>query len=253
MPIQTYDRTFALEDIEISRAGDGRTVTAYAAVFGQDAEIRDGQGHYIERIDGRAFAKTIAERAPQPGRPGRVSVLYNHGYDTSGKPNMLGSVPIGTPLEIKADTKGLITVTRYNKSAMADAVLEAIRDGQITGQSFRGRVFQQRGDGKVGRLPVIVRTELGLTEYGPTHSPAYEGAGILAIRSTDDLAEMIRSILREEHDGTPAGAAETDHSTAEPVTDESHMRSGRTRARRNASLMRARELGVINGKAPQGN
>lgn len=238
--IETYARTFDLEDIEIQRGGDGRTVTAYAAVFGQDAEINDQHGHYIERIDPRAFVKTLREQKPE-----RIGVLYNHGNDASGRPNMLGSVPIGTPLEIKADGRGLLTITRYNRSELADAVLEAIKGGQIRGQSFRGRVYQsnrERGE----RLPIVTRTELGLKEYGPTHSPAYEGAGILAVRSASDLEDLVRTMIANmlptqragEHSSTPA---------QEPETDGSQSRPGRTQARRNAMLLRARKLGVIDG------
>lgn len=247
----TFDRTFPLDDIEIQRGGDGRTVTAYAAVFDQDAEIRDAHGHYVERISPDAFRKTLAERGPQAGKPGRIGVFYNHGYDLTGKPNAVASVPIGTPLEIKPDSRGLLTVTRYNRSELADHVLEAVRDGQIRGQSFRGRVYQQRTEGKRGRLPVIVRTELGLTEYGPTWSPAYEGAGFLAIRSQDDLLELVRSMIREET-GTDPMAAGTDPTperepgTAEPAA--SH--SNRNRARLLVLRAKAIELGVSDGEAP---
>lgn len=244
--IETYSRTFDLEDIEIQRGGDGRTVTAYAAVFGQDAEIQDQHGHYIERIDARAFAKTLKET-----RLDRIGVLYNHGFDASGRPNMVGSVPIGTPIEIKADGRGLLTVTRYNRSEMADAVLAAIADGQIKGQSFRGRVFQskrERGD----RLPMVTRTQLGLKEYGPTHSPAYVGAGILAVRSASDLEDMVRTMI-ENMTGTDTAAGHTSTPDRGPETGEpgGDAHSRRAKAQRNAMLLRARSLGVIsNGSTP---
>lgn len=243
--IETYARTFDLDDIEIQRGGDGRTVTAYAAVFGQDAEIRDQHGHYIERIDARAFTKTLQEQ-----RPERIGVLYNHGYDATGRPNMLGSVPIGTPLEIKADGKGLLTITRYNKSELADAVLEAIRDGQVRGQSFRGRIFKSSNLKHASGKRFILRTELGLKEYGPTHSPAYDGAGILAVRSASDLEEVLRTMIAKMLPTSMAGD-ESSTPIQEPGTDESPTHSGRTRARRNAMLLRARTLGVISADTAQ--
>jgi HK97 family phage prohead protease len=237
--IQTYDRTW---DVEITRSktGDGRTVTAYAAVFGQEAEISDQHGHYVEELDRASFNKTLTEY-----RPGKVKCFYNHGYDLTGKPNMLGAVPLGSPVEPpRVDGQGLLTVTRYNKSALADAVLEAIDNGDITGQSFRGRIFNSRTVERAGRLPKIYRTELGLAEYGPTHSPAYTGAGILAVRAGSELADLVRTILDQiQHpdgaagQGTPSGPPPT----VEPGTD-SH--SGRTRARQLALRMRAIELGV---------
>lgn len=245
MAIETYSRTFELDDIEIQRGGDGRTVTAYAAVFGQDAEIRDQHGHYIERIDARAFAKTLQET-----RPERIGVLYNHGFDASGRPNMVGSVPIGTPLEVKADGRGLLTITRYNKSDLADAVLAAIADGQIRGQSFRGRIYKSR-TAKTGGMKTIVRTELGLKEYGPTPTPAYEGAGILAVRSASELEDMVRTMVGNIIGTSTAADADSSTPDQEPETDESQKHSGRIHARRNAMLLRARTLGVISGQAPQ--
>jgi HK97 family phage prohead protease len=196
----TYLRTWALDDIQISRAHtDGRTVEAYAAIFGQPAEIRDQHGHYMEVIDRAAFNRQIGLGV------GHVQVYYNHGYTLHGTPSELGSVPIGTPLEIRADSRGLRTVTRYNNSQLADAALEAIRAGDIPGYSFRGRIYKSTPDRvpktRGGDLPTVTRTELGLTEYGPTPTPAYAGAGILAVRSlaaglaalaADERAELIR-------------------------------------------------------------
>lgn len=182
-----YARSWALEDIEILRAGDGgsdgRTVTAYAAVFDSPAEITDQHGHYMERIDRKAFRRQLGLGIQ------RVSVLYNHGLTAHGTPSSgLGSVPIGSPVDIQADSKGLRTVTRFNRGELADGVLEAIRNGDIRGYSFRGRIFKSNPDRvprvtRTGALPTITRTELGLTEYGPTFSPAYVDADIVAVRA----------------------------------------------------------------------
>lgn len=237
--IQTYDRTW---DVEITRAktGDGRTVTAYAAVFGQEAEISDQHGHYVEELDRGSFTKTLGEY-----RPGKVKCFYNHGYDLTGRPNMLGAVPLGSPLEApRVDGIGLITVTRYNKSALADAVLEAIDNGDITGQSFRGRIFNSREVTRAGQLTKVVRTELGLSEYGPTHSPAYTGAGILAVRSGSELEDLLRTLL-DQMTQHPTGAAGQGTPPGPPPTVEpGQTHSGRMKARAIALRMRAIELGV---------
>lgn len=183
MPDFTFERKFQLEGIEILRsARDGRTVEAYAAVFDAPSEISDQHGHYMEAIGRSAFDKAIA------GGIDRVGVYYHHGMTLHGTPSDLGAVPIGSPVEIRADERGLRTVTRYNKSQLADSVLEAIRNGDIRGYSFRGRIV--RSDprripkARPGRpLPTVTRLELGLTEYGPTPVPAYADAAILAVRS----------------------------------------------------------------------
>jgi len=250
MPTELIERMFEHDDFEIKRDRTGRTVTAYAADFGQEAEIRDQHGHYWEGINRAAFNRTLSHGI------NRVKVFYNHGYDLTGKPNGLLAVPFATPVEVKPDGRGLLTISRYNDGDLADAVLAAWEGGQITGQSFRGRVYQSRERGKRGNLPRIERMELGLKEYGPTHSPAYEGAGLVAIRSQEDLAELIRSMI-SDITGTPTGAApETEAITpagpdgAGDSSADGH--SSRTRARRNAMLLRAHDLGVINrGETPQ--
>src|SRR5258708_37506279 len=45
-----YVRSFPLQDIHVRSSGDGRTVEAYAAVFGVPAEVKDQSGHYMEDI-----------------------------------------------------------------------------------------------------------------------------------------------------------------------------------------------------------
>jgi HK97 family phage prohead protease len=182
-----YARSWALDGIEILRGtdgyGDGRTVEAYATPFDVPTEITDQQGHYNEVIDRSAFNRTLSHGID------RVQVFYNHGMTLHGTPSGdLSSVPIGSPIEIRPDGKGLRTVTRYNKSPMAEGVLEAIRNGDIRGYSFRGRIIQSTPSRvprakSGGQLPTIRRMELGLAEYGPTPNPAYRDASIEAIRS----------------------------------------------------------------------
>jgi HK97 family phage prohead protease len=209
-----YARSWALDDIQILRTADGysdgRTVEAYAAVFDTPAEITDQQGHYMEKIARTAFNRTLSHGIE------RVGVFYNHGLTAHGTPaSGPGSVPIGSPVEIRPDGKGLRTVTRLNRSETAEHVLEAIRNGDIKGYSFRGRIYRSSPNRvprtRSGSLPTVTRTELGLTEYGPTWIPAYPEAGILAVRSQLDqisgqLAELASALPSTplDPDGEPA-------------------------------------------------
>lgn len=191
-----FVRTFALDDIAIRSGGDGRTVEAYAAVFDTPAEIRDGHGHYMETISRTAFNRQIGLGI------GRVGVYYHHGMTLHGTPSDLGAVPIGHPVEIRADGHGLRTVTRYNTSPLADSVLEAIRNGDLRGYSFRGPIYKSTPSrvpkSRPGAdLPMVTRTELGLLEYGPTPTPAYEEAGIMAVRSAEDFLAFLDEEERE--------------------------------------------------------
>lgn len=205
-------RSFALEDLVVRSDGDGRTVEAYATVFGQPAEIRDFDGHYLEVIDRTAFNGAIKRGA-------KVGVLFNHGKDIYGNPSDRYSMPIGTPESITADARGLHTVTRISKTPLGDEVLELMRDGAIDGFSFSGRpIRSQRQPGKGTDLPTIVRTELSLREYGPAVFRAYDDARVLAVRAEDvadtishldpgQFTELVEVLRGRVLDACPADAA----------------------------------------------
>lgn len=224
-------RTFALDDITIRAGGDGRTVEAYASVFDTDATVFDFEGPgYIENIDRTAFDRTIAQRA------GQMQVVYNHGLDLYGNPSAEFAMPLGVPLEIRADTRGVFTVTRYSKTPLADQVLELIKDGVIRGQSWGGRWVRSdpRGPYRAGQR--VRRHEAAMREYGPTPFPVMESAEIVGVRSVTTLAEEVTALSPEERaelarliSGTPAldpadpGTASTDPPTnstdTTPVAD----------------------------------
>ena len=194
-----FTRSFPLEDIKIRSGGDGRMVEAYAAVFGQEVPISDGDGRYLERIDPTAFNKTLADKGT------RFSVLYNHGMTIYGTPSDAGSMPIGTPLEVRADSRGLLTVTRYNKTPLGDATLEAIESGSLRAQSFAGAFVRSdrakprggfRADAS-GALPLVTRMEINLREYGPTPFPAYSEAAIMGVRSLAETDTMLLTLILE--------------------------------------------------------
>lgn len=194
-----FYRAFPLEDIAIRAGGDGRTVEAYAAVFDVPQRIVDQQGEYQEVIAPTAFNKTLADKGL------RFGVFYNHGRTIWGTPSDVYSMPIGTPVEIRADQRGLLTVTRYNKTAVADQVLEGIRAGSITAQSFSGSFVRSdkkapRGGFRAaadGSLETVTRQEIAMREYGPTPFPAYEAAAIVGVRA-EELARTIANMDPDE-------------------------------------------------------
>jgi len=251
-----FARSFPLEDISIRADGSGRTVDAYAAVFETPQPIHDGDGDYIEVIDPAAFNRILPKLAPQSGRSNwRVGVFYNHGMTIHGTPSDQNSMPIGTALEVKADSRGLFTRTRYHKGQLADTILEAIREGALSGYSFSGRFDRSappkpRGGWGVdsrGSLPVVRRTESTLREYGPTPFPYYPDAAITAVRAdlvaaqVDQVTEALRSgaLL----DSLPDSGAPSDGDS--PAADSPVRRSGRSvkeeiDAQRAAFLLRYR-------------
>lgn len=221
-------RAVALDDIAIRNDGSGRTVVAYAAVFDVEAEIVDGQGHYLERNAPGAFDRTLDRIRPQGGRSAwRAMCVFNHGMTILGSPSPYGT--LGAPVEIRADDRGLLTTTRFNRTSHADEVLDMIRNGDIGGFSYRGRIYRSdkqmptRGwrPRKDGTLEVVTRTELGLVDYGPTPIPAFADAVVVGMRAGTP-------------EGDPPDATEPPDSHDPPQGHSSH--SGRLAAVRMAAI-----------------
>jgi len=229
--MSTFIRAFPLEDISIRSGGDGRTVEAYAAVFDRPVPIRDHQGEYSEQIARGAFRKTLSERGTD------FRVFYNHARTIHGESSDMFSLPIGTPVEVREDARGLVTVTRYNNTPLAEQVLESIRNGDIRGQSFSGRFvksnptpprygFRAADDGS---LTTVTRTEVDMLEYGPTPFPAYNEAAILGVRmammadllTAEQLHDLL-SITRERAEGSDHSATDAEPVSAEEPDPEGH-------------------------------
>lgn len=195
-------RDAPLLDIEISRAGDGRTVTAYAATFEHEyGPLHDDPsvGEYHEVIDRAGFNRWLSRNSPD-----RVQVIYHHGLDGFGAPLDAPPMPIGRPLELRADANGLVTVTRFARTDLADQVLQLIRDDAIRAYSFRGPVFRSAAPERRAGRTMVRRLELGLVEYGPTPYPANDSAKVLAVRSAahaptiDELLDRLDDEQRAE-------------------------------------------------------
>ena len=189
LPTRSCTRDLTLEDLTVRSDGSGRVVEAYAAAFrtadGREikAEIVDQEGHYREQLAPTSFDRTIHHKGLQFG------VLFNHGRTIDGSPNPAATMPIGVPEEVRADERGVFTRTRYLDNPLADQVLGAIKAGAIRAQSFSGRFTKSvrtwpEGRGR-GALPLIMRHEVDMREYGPAVFAAYSEAAILGTRSVD--------------------------------------------------------------------
>ena len=183
----TIERAVPLADLEVK----GRTVTAYAAAFDSPASVYDPQFNPARHLE--SVARSAFTRALNAGAGRKAKVLFNHGKTIDGTPSERYSMPIATPEEVRADGRGLLTVSRYANTPLADEVLELIRNESITGQSFRGAVYKYAERGGIVEL-----TECGLREYGPCPFPAYADAEIVSIRSAADLMEAVTGLTPEQ-------------------------------------------------------
>lgn len=196
---RTVDFTLTGDEERSADGGDaGRTLEGYAAVFDQDTEINSWEGHFSERITPGAFKKTLAERTPV--------MQFNHGHDPR-----FGQLPIGVYKEAREDDKGLFV--RGPLFEHAEPIREAIREGAVTGMSFKFGVVRETwtdkdgkeitskrelqdllwGDGRDingeqrGPLRRTIK-EVRLAEAGPVVNPAYSQTSV-AVRSAGELLD----------------------------------------------------------------
>jgi HK97 family phage prohead protease len=185
-------RSMPLLDLERS-GSDGRTVTAYASTFDDPYPVSDFDGQYDEIINRTAFNRHLGQHGF-----GGVKVLVNHGMTMFQTPSERFGLPIGTPLDVRPDSKGLLTVTRYANTDLADEVLQLIEDDAITAMSFRGPIIRSAAPVRVAGRRTIERLELGLIEYGPVAlAPANPNARIMAVRALM-LAEQLEELTDDE-------------------------------------------------------
>ena len=152
-------KSWAAEDVSVQE----RKIFGYAAVFGNI----DRAGEVI--VPG-AFKKTLDESG------NRVKVFYNHVQ------------PIGRPVVMREDSKGLYVEAQISKTAKGDEILELAKDGVINEMSIAYEVIQQERKKDARYLK-----ELKLFEFGPVDFPANPQAVISGVKS---LADRIRETGR---------------------------------------------------------
>lgn len=130
----------------------GRTLSGYAAVFGQETRI----GGFSERIAPGAFAKSLAS-----GRD--VLALLDHRADV-----LLGRTKSGT-LKLSEDAKGLrFDLTIPDTQAGRDLVALAER-GDLGGMSFGFRAVDEAWTGDTRELRAVELHEVSVVQSWPAY------------------------------------------------------------------------------------
>jgi HK97 family phage prohead protease len=164
-------RTMDFEVRVEEKEGEAPKIVGHAAVFNQETNIA---GMFREMVAPGAFANSIKVKDD-------VRALFNH------DPNfVLGRTKSGT-LSLREDDKGLwMEVTPPDTQIVRDLVLEPIRRGDISQQSFGFEVkAQEWRDGEDGELDLRTITEAKLWDVSAVTYPAYEGTDV-AVRSHDE-------------------------------------------------------------------
>jgi HK97 family phage prohead protease len=169
---------------------DGLTLEGYAAVFNSFTEINDLEGRFREQIAPGAFKRTLGMRMPV--------LQFDHGQHP-----LIGSIPLGRITAITEDKHGLRVRARLSDNWLVEPVRDAIRDGAISGMSFRFRVIDD--DWSRTRDGMAERTirEVELHELGPVVFPAYadttvgvrSAATLKALQDPETRAEIARMLM----------------------------------------------------------
>lgn len=194
---------------------DGQTLEGYAAVFNEWTDIDSWEGTFRERVAPGAFKKTLSERMPV--------LQFDHGTHP-----LIGSIPLGVFTALREDENGLFVRGRLSDNWLVEPVRDAIRDGAITGMSFKFRVIRDSWAKGKGNVPERTIQEIALYEAGPVVFPAYEQTSV-GMRSREVLTALTDPEVRHElalmlASGTDATAFAAD-TESEPTVDGHSPRS----------------------------
>jgi HK97 family phage prohead protease len=198
------DNLTRMVDFAAEASSDGLTLEGYGAVFNEWTMIEDRQGAFREQIAPGAFKRTINARMPV--------LQFDHGAHP-----LIGSIPLGRITDLSEDSRGLFVRARLSDNWLVEPVRDAIRDGGVTGMSFRFSVLNDEwrvGDDKTEER--IIR-EVRLFEVGPVVWPAYDATTVgvrsrqtaLALQDPEVRTEVARILalgtdLRFLEDESPA-------------------------------------------------
>lgn len=166
-------------------SADGLTLDGYAAVFNDWTNINDRQGSFQERIAPGAFARSLGRNTPV--------LQFDHGTHP-----LIGSIPLGKITSIVEDAHGLRVRARMSDNWLIEPVRDAIRDGAVSGMSFRfsipeGGESWTRTDG----VDYRTITAAQLFEVGPVVFPAYATTSV-GVRSRQTALALNDPEVRRE-------------------------------------------------------
>lgn len=224
-------------------SSDGLTLEGYAATFDDWTTITDRSGSFQERIAPGAFKRTIGQRMPV--------LQFDHGQHS-----MIGSIPLGRITSLTEDDHGLKMRAKLSDNWLVEPVRDAIRDGGVTGMSFRFRVVADEWTNDDG-TDFRTISEVELYEAGPVVFPAYESTTV-GVRSRETAAALtdpqvrreVASILtmstddiRQMAEESPAPEAPTPRhaSSVETPADPGHVPTSQAKRRALATLLLTEE------------
>lgn len=161
-------KQFKSMSVEIKANESKREIEAYASTFGNV----DLGGDLV--IQG-AFSKTINERWAG-GQRNDIKVLWQHNH----------TMPLGLPIHLEEDSKGLYTVSKISKTDWGDRALQLAIDKVVDKMSIGYSVIKDEFTNDGYRK----LQELKLFEYSLVTFPMNTDADVLGVKSLQDMAQL---------------------------------------------------------------
>lgn len=176
-------RTVEFElSLRTGAAGDGRTLVGRLVPYGLTSEVADPDAHgrpgrpYRER-----FVRGAFERQLRSGQHRQVALFPQHVREND-------RLPLARADRLFDEADGLFGSFPMPHTTAADDALELVRSGVVTGLSVGFRLLDGSGSRRASD-GVIERHRAHVDHVALTHSPAYAGAEVVALRTVGDPAE----------------------------------------------------------------
>lgn len=179
--VASFEVTRAWDDDE-----DRTRLEGYAAVFNEPTVIATRMGEFQEQIAPGAFKRTIDQKGPRG-----IRLQFDHGRHA-----LIGQIPLGVIDEIVEDQRGLFVRATLTENWLIQPVRDAIRDGAVSGMSFRFRVIRESVDSDQDPELRMVE-EVELYEVGPVVWPAYEQTTV-GVRAREVASALMDPQQRRE-------------------------------------------------------
>jgi uncharacterized protein len=152
--------------LAVRDGGDGRTLVGALLPWGVPARVVD---------QGRLVTETFTRGALEGNNPGRVPLTATHPRDA-------GTLPIGVTLAIEDRSDAAWGEWRVSDTLLGNEVLALARDGVPLGLSV-GFMEVPGGSRWSADRQRVTRTRAELDHVAVVRVPAYQGAGVVGVRS----------------------------------------------------------------------
>lgn len=164
---------------EYAYDGESRTISGYAAIFGNIDKSRD-------KLVKGCFANSILERGPQSGANDKILLLWQHDM----------SEPLGRITVLREDEKGLYFEAVVDEIEAGDRALKQLESGTLNQFSIGYNYVWEKCDWDDGENCLVVK-EVKLYEISVVSIGCNGETEYLGLKSPEDVEQAYAELERE--------------------------------------------------------